>query len=218
MKELQLSNGAHIRVRPMPPHVTMQFNRNVSKALPPEPKPPRKSVKMADGHVEEDAITEGPEWDAYQEARAEWKAACESVIVDANDDYNILQRDYSIIEWSFNGEHWQTDVPDAWEYPPALERGGVKPCGNKRVDFIGIELLTTGEDWTAARGVAENTANITDEEAGAVRAGFRTGNRRTRDSTSDKVGWFRRLALKIPRRDGGSESVGAHARRVVSGE
>ena len=208
MKELQLKNGAHVRVRPVPPHVIIQFNRNVSKALPPEPKPPQKAVTMADGHVEQDAVaTDSPEWIAYQAERAAWGDECNSQIVDANDEYNVLQRDYAIIEWSFDGEHWRNDVPPDWTLPEALARAGLQSCGNDRVDFIGIELLTTGDDWTAVRNVAEGMANVTDEEAARVRAGFRTGSERTRDASPQKVGWLRRLAHKISRRNAGGAGV-----------
>ena len=213
MQELKLRSGACVRVRPVPPHVVIQFNKNVTKALPPEPKPPTKTVKMADGHVEQDTIAEGsPEWDTYQAARDRWEQACEAVIADKNDEYNVLQRDYAIIEWSFDGVLWLTDVPEDWQFPEACVRAGIEPCGNRRVDYIGIELLTTTDDWLAVRQVADGaTAPITDEEAGAVRAGFRPGDRRTGHAIAKKQGWFGRLAQSLSRRNAGGEGVESHS-------
>ena len=213
MRELQLTNGAHVRVRPVPPHVIIQFNRNVAKALPPEPHPPTRTVKMADGHVEQDTVPEGaPEWKEYESARAEWKKACDDKLVTANDEYNVLQRDYAIIEWSFDGEHWQKDVPELWEFPEACVRAGIEPCGNRRVDYIGIELLTTTDDWAAVRDAADGiTAQITDEEAARVRALFQTGDGRERDASTRKIGWLRHLAIKISRGNASGKGVGVDA-------
>lgn len=211
MQELRLRNGACVRVRPVPPHVVIQFNKGVTKELPPEPKPPTRTVKMADGHVEQDTVSEdSPEWAAYQAAHDDWEQACETVIADKNDEYNVLQRDYAIIEWSFDGVLWLVNVPKDWEFPEACARAGIEPCGNRRVDYIGIELLTTTDDWLAVREVAEGmTATITDQEAGAVRAGFRPGDRRTRHTSAKKQGWLRRLALTLSRGNASGEGVGA---------
>lgn len=211
MIERTLSNGAHIRVRPVPPHVVLQFHRAVGQKMPPEPEKPTRRVTMADGHVETDVITEGPEFDAYQVSLDEWERKCDEMIATANDEYNDLQRDYSIVEWSWDGEHWRRAVPDDWERPAALDRAGIAPCSNRRVEYIGVELLTTTEDWAIVRAVADGTANVTDEEAGRVRAGFRPGDRRSGDAVAARVGWLRRLALTVSRRDGGGQGVGADA-------
>lgn len=214
MHELELSNGVHVRVRPIPPHVVIQFNKGVTKSLPSEPKEPTRTVKMADGHVEQDIVdANSPEWEAYQDALAGWQQACNDAMVEANDEYNNLQRDYAIIEWSFDGgETWHKDVPPTWAFPSACVRAGIKPCGNERVDYIGIELLTTTDDWLRVRQIADgDTSNVTDEEAARVRAGFRTGDRRARDATTKKGGWFRRLALKVSRGNADGKSVGVDA-------
>lgn len=217
MNEVQLDNGARVRVRPIPPHVVIQFNRNVQDNLPPEPTAPKKQVPMADGHIEQDVVPEdSQEWQDYQAELEQWRKACDDAIAEANHEYNNLQRDFAIIEWSFDGEYWRRDVPEAWEYPAALERAGIAPCGNLRVDYIGIELITTVADWERVRNAAEgNTAPITDQEAARVRAGFRAGSGPERHTATKKQGWFRRLALKVSRRNASSKGVEPHARPMV---
>lgn len=211
MREIPLSNGARVRARPVPPHVVIQFNRAVSQRLPPEPQPPTKRVEMADGHVEDDVVTSGPDWDAYQAAKEAWKNECDVLIASANDDYNDLQRDYAIIEWTWDGDHWRRDVPPGWERPDALRRAGIPGSKNHRVEYIGVELLTTPEDWAAVRAVAEGQADVTDEELARVRAGFRPGDGRGGGVAAPRVGWLRRLAFKISRRDGGGARVESDA-------
>jgi len=211
MQELVLSNGARVRARPVPPHVTIQFNRAVSQRLPPEPQLPTKRVKMADGHIEDDVVTDGPEWDAYQAEHKAWEDECNAILASANDEYNDLQRDYAIIEWTWDGEHWRRDVPPDWERPQALDRAGLTASANKRVEYIGVELLTTPEDWAAVRAVAEGQADVTNEELARVRAGFRPGVGRKGNAPTARGGWLRRLALKISRRGSGGKSVGADA-------
>lgn len=212
MQERLLENGARVRVRPVPPHIEALFNKGIRESIPQEPKPPTMAVTMADGHVEQDVVTSGPDFDAYQVELAAWVDARADVVVEAYIDYDVLKRDYAIIEWSWDGNLWRRDVPEDWTFPDACARAGVQPCGNHRVDFIGIELLTTAADVAAIDAVATGeTANITDQEAGAVRAGFRSGGRRRRDTATKKPGWIRRLAFKVSRRDASGESLGPDA-------
>lgn len=218
MHELTLENGARVRVRPVPPHVEALFNAGVRESIPQEPKPPTTAVTMADGHVELDVVTSGPEFDAYQAALVAWEDARNDVVVEAYVGYDVLRRDYAVVEWldyPRSGEPepvWRRGIPDKWLFPDALRRAGVKTCGNRRVDFIGIELLTTAADVAAVEQVATGEmATITDQEAARVRASFRTGRGRKRDGATARPGWIRRVARALSRRDGSSESVGVDA-------
>ncbi len=210
MQELTLENGARVRARAVPPHVTALFNAGVRESIPPEPKPPTRLVTMADGHTEPDVITSGPEFDVYQTALVAWEDARNDTVVEAYVGYDVLQRDYAVVEWGWTGDLWRRDVPDDWQFPDALARAGVKSCGNRRVDFIGIELLTTAGDVAALEAIATgDTATVTDQEAARVRASFRPGRGRKRDRPTARGGIFRRLARALSRRDGGGAGVGA---------
>ncbi len=212
MKELTLENGARVRVRPVPPHVEALFNAGIRESIPQEPKPPTTAVTMADGHVEHDVVTSGPEFDAYREALVAWEDARNDLVVEAFVSYDVLKRDYAIMAWSWDGEHWRTDTPDDWQFPDALTRAGMVGCGNRRVDYIGIELLVTPGDVAALEQVATGeTANVTDGEAARVRASFRPGRGRGRHAATPRKGWLGRLALAFSRRDRGGESLGTDA-------
>lgn len=212
MQELVLENGAHVRVRPVPPHVEALFNQGIRESIPLEPKPPTQAVTMADGHVEQDVVTSGPDWDAYMETLVLWEDTRNHLVVDAFVGYGVLKCDYAVVEWSWDGNLWRRDVPEAWQFPPACDRAGVVSCGNRRVDFIGIELLTTAADCAAVDAIATGqTANITDEEAARIRAGFPPRSGRARDAATPRQGFLRRLALKISRGDGGRKGVGSDA-------
>ncbi len=212
MKEITLSNGARLRVRPVPPHVYLMFKARINANMPPEPKPPVVEFLTKAGHVERGPAGEDhPAWQQYIEEREKWQKEQARAFEEANSHWLGLLFDYAIQAWSWDGETWQTDAAEDWRYPAALLRAGLNASDNHRLDYILLELLVSPSDVAAVLDIAESRSELREEEVQAAQAGFRRGNQQVASSRR-----IRDHQNALPRRDGNSESVGKGPGFLVS--
>lgn len=182
MKELRLSNGAVVRLRPVPPHVGYQLWHKAMAALPPEPRAPMSKIRSAAGHEElVPADKDAPEYREWQAAHAEWRTQRQALTTDAGMRSTDFALDYSIVAWKLPApwykrpfQRWQSEPPAGWRLPAAIQRHGVMEVSdNPRLDHIKVELLAHNRDIEAVReATLDEVAPLTNEEVGSAAAGF----------------------------------------------
>jgi len=210
-REIVLSNGVRLRVRPVPPHVYLVFRGQVHAALPPEPQPPTVEFTTKAGHKERTVAPEDdPAWEQYLASHAQWEEQQRIALERANDAWNSLIRDYAVVAWQFPGGDWLQEPPADWRYPDALTRAGLSPSENLRAEYIALELLTTPRDIAALLDVIESETVLREEEIVAAEAGFRG-----RHKSAGKAAGGRNTPNEDTRGDGSGARVGANAGFLV---
>lgn len=160
----KLKIGAVVRTQLVPVYAILQVGNEIKM-----PAPPKVGIKSAAGHTEyKDAPQDSPEWAAYSEQVSQLSAQ----IQERKSDFTF---DYAVEAWSWDdGNTWQTEPPDSWQFPEIFKRHGLKPSENKRVDYIRYKLLILNEDMAIVQGDALGQAMpITNQEVGAALGGFR---------------------------------------------
>ena len=183
METIVFSSGAVAQVRVMPPHVYARFLAQFAETAEPEPEPTVIRT-TADGSQEIHPLTpDMPEYPAWQEEWGAWAARNEDVRKVRRNKWSDVMMDHCMVSWRWDEDGPDiTEPPDAWEFPPALIRGGIQPTGNRRVDYIRHAVAITNVDQLMFQWVAiDRSGDLTEEEIEAQLAGFRSsvGDRRS---------------------------------------
>lgn len=160
-KDIKLSNGAVVRVRPIPAHTFLAVGGDIQT-----PAPPTIVAQSAAGHSEAiPAPEDSPEYRAYlaemgkvRQERVKAKSAFEF--------------DYPVLAWKLPGGEWADEPPADWS-DPALARLGVS-LGNRRADYIRNVLLPRIDDLNKVAEFTHATSGaVTEQEVQAQLDGFR---------------------------------------------
>lgn len=187
-KKLSLGDGVEVRYRTVPPHVYMQFERLSREGMELPPVAPTIEMKSdLTGHTEtSEALPDTPEYDAFMIEYEAWVQRNAVAEGERQAKWNSLLCNFGIISWRLYptsgrfrgirhlfrrlvGKGWVLDVPEDWVYPQALVDVGLEESDNRRMDYIGIEVISTP---VALSKILMSVMTVTDVGDGEVEAAF----------------------------------------------
>lgn len=161
--EVRLSNGALVRVEPVPPLAYTSIVAEMPECqIPP---PPMEEIKGKTGISRLPARQGTPEYDLWQQEVDRARRAGERIRIEA---YYTL----GVVSWKLRGQKSFSDViPDDWEIPARLIQAGLKPhvgIDGRRWDFILYGLITTPADMQALSNVLLGKGPLMEAEVEAA--------------------------------------------------
>jgi len=162
-EEIELSTGATVRVRGVPPLMVIDV-----VARNPELREPR--IPLVD--VESVGGTEVMPARPGEEVYEKWMQARQ----DVEEARPRLQDEFmwywGVVSWKLpEMDRFTARVPKGWKFPPELKEFGLQPregARGKRLDFIRYGLLVTPSDVEKARNVMFDIGSLTAMEVDAA--------------------------------------------------
>ncbi len=167
--ETELSWGALVRLRPVPPYAVLD-----AYLVLPEPPLPKVVLKSrAGGEEEAPVLPETPEWYEYQDKMAAHRRMTRQAIL----DYTLQ---YGIVSWRLpDTEEWIEEPPEDWKEPSIARRYGIikqewlHPFDDYRLRYIKYELIQTQGDADIVDVYTQGTTTpITKKEIQAALSPF----------------------------------------------
>lgn len=162
-EEIKLSTGATVRVRGVPPLMTIDvIARN------PDLKEPRIPLVDVEGVAGTEVMPARPGEEVYEkwmQARQDVEEACERMQTD-------FMWYWGVVSWKLpEMDRFTAHVPRGWKFPQELKEFGLQPregAKGKRVDFIRHSLFVTPGDVEKARNIMFNMGSLMAEEVDAA--------------------------------------------------
>lgn len=158
-KELELSSGAVVHCRPVPPYmigsVTAKFTEPAYPYID--------ESSIAGGSERRPALIGTEQWNRWQSEMKEYRKKMGSAVMD-------FSLSYGIVDWRFpDMDEFVKEPPDDWQVPEELvQLTGERTSSDaaiRRTQFIKFELLLTNEDADKVEAVTTRPSQpITREE------------------------------------------------------
>lgn len=173
-------------MRPVPPTVIYRLRGKYERDLPPQPTMPQIELRSVAGHVERvSAPPDSPEYQRWLEEMERWEMECKRLRDLHAQQILEFCYDYACVAWRREGEEeWQNEPPAGWDVDQVYRRHGLETTGNRRLEFILHEVLSTPEMMEAVQramfpvGEADMSP-VSPQEVEEAQAFFRAGGKDT---------------------------------------